>query len=92
MKVRDSLVYEVICSWEKVQTMLEELSARNDRSYLSDIGDDGMCITRTKTDATWFNALELGKARILRYHLGLDYQKDEVDSFQKLCMLIQSGQ
>jgi len=52
----------------------EELSPNVD---LSDFSLDGIFNT-TKTEATWFNAIKLDGDAILS--LGLDYQKDEVDS------------
>jgi vitamin B12 transporter len=52
----------------------EELSPNVD---LADFSLDGIFNT-TKTEATWFNAIELEADTILS--LGLDYQKDEVDS------------
>ena len=52
----------------------EELSPNVD---LADFSLDGIFNT-TKTEATWFNAIELEADTILS--LGLDYQKDEIDS------------
>ena len=52
----------------------EELSPNVD---LADFSLDGIFNT-TKTEATWFNAIKLDGDAILS--LGLDYQKDEVDS------------
>ena len=53
-----------------------EVFARNN-VVLSDIGDDGVYNTK-KTDATWFNVLSLENKGTLS--LGLDYQKDEIDT------------
>jgi vitamin B12 transporter len=52
----------------------EELSPNVD---LADFSLDGIFNT-TKTEATWLNAIELEADTILS--LGLDYQKDEIDS------------
>ena len=52
----------------------EELSPNVD---LADFSLDGIFNT-TKTEATWFNAIELEADTVLS--LGLDYQKDEIDS------------
>ena len=52
----------------------EELSPNVD---LADFSLDGIFNT-TKTEVTWFNAIELEANTVLS--LGLDYQKDEIDS------------
>jgi vitamin B12 transporter len=52
----------------------EELSPNVD---LADFSLDGIFNT-TKTEATWFNAIKLDTDSLLS--LGLDYQKDEIDS------------
>jgi vitamin B12 transporter len=52
----------------------EELSPNVD---LADFSLDGIFKT-TKTEATWFNAIELKENSILS--VGIDYQKDEIDS------------
>jgi vitamin B12 transporter len=52
----------------------EELSPNVD---LADFSLDGIFKT-TKTEATWFNAIELKENSIIS--VGIDYQKDEIDS------------
>ena len=75
-----SLDLDVTESWStniqlgKSTDNAEELSADVD---LSQFYLDGIFNT-TKTEVTWFNAIELEADTILS--LGLDYQKDEVDS------------
>ncbi|MGB2115674.1 MAG: TonB-dependent receptor domain-containing protein [Porticoccaceae bacterium] len=75
-----SLDIDVTDSWStniqlgKSTDNAEELSADVD---LSQFNLDGVFNT-TKTEATWFNAIEIEADSLLS--LGLDYQKDEVDS------------
>ena len=75
-----SLDLDITDSWStniqlgKSTDNAEELSADVD---LSQFYLDGIFNT-TKTEATWFNAIELEADTLLS--LGLDYQKDEVDS------------
>ena len=75
-----SLDLDITDSWStniqlgKSTDNAEELSADVD---LSQFYLDGI-INTTKTEATWFNAIELEADTLLS--LGLDYQKDEVDS------------